>query len=69
MVILQAFSYVNHIKVSKSQKPFLESSILPKKTKGRLEKTILRAPWLIFFSCFVRFLEELIIPKIAFEIY
>ena len=55
------------LKVSKSRKQFLVFSILPKNER-KTKKNILRAVR-INFLVFVHFLEELRIPKIAFEIY
>ena len=52
------------LKVSKSRKQFLKFSILPKNER-KTEKIYLETSQDIFF----RFLEELRIPKIAFEIY
>ena len=49
----------------KSQKQFLELSILPKNERKQ-EKNTLKA---FFFAFFLRSLEELRIPKIVFEIY
>ena len=54
------------LKVSKSQKQLFEFSILPKNVR-KMEKKYPESSQ-DFFSTF-RFLEELRIPKIAFEIY
>jgi hypothetical protein len=54
------------LKVSKSQKYYLEFSILPK-NKQRMEKKYPVSSQNIFF--FIHFLEELRITKIVLEIY
>jgi hypothetical protein len=55
------------LKVSKSQKHYLEFSILPK-NKQRMEKKYPVSSQNIYFF-FIHFLEELRITKIVLEIY
>ena len=51
------------LKVIKSRKQFFQE------TNEKWKKNILRAPRIFFFRFSFVFLEELRIPKIAFEIY
>ena len=60
------WSCVIYIKVNKSQMQSLVFSILPRNEQKMERKIILRAFRIVFF---VLFLEELRIPKSAFEIY
>ena len=57
------------LKVSKSRKQVLVSSILLKNIRKCKKKKDPENPQDNFFPFFVRFLEELRIPEIAFEIY
>ena len=59
---------ISKLNVSKSEKKGQKFSILPKK-QTKHENVILSTLMIVFLKTFVRFLEVLIIPKFAFEIY
>ena len=56
------------VKVGKSQNQFLEFSILPNNER-KTWKNYPKSSRDIFFSCFVHFLEELIIPNKCFHTF
>ena len=63
-VLLVRYQDIYNLKVSKSRKKKLEFSILPKNERNT-RKNYPES----FFKSFFHFFEELIIPKIALEIY